>query len=244
MKTFFKYVVPASFLLALIVLLASFTNMRNERIRGNGQMKTESRTAGNFDKISTGGVYHVELQQGSTNSIQIEAEENLLPYIETNVSGSELEITTRRGVNIDPSKKIIVHITIQQVKKLSASGACSYTGKGRINSDNLKLDFSGATHADLDLNARNLEVGMSGASKVDLKGSCQRVSYHASGAANIEALDFQTDEAEIGISGSGEAKVAVAKKLNVSVSGVGKVKYKGNPTVNQSVSGMGNVRQI
>lgn len=244
MKTFFKYVVPATFLVSLVVLLASFTNSRTERIRGNGQMKTESRTAGNFDKISTGGVYNIELQQGNTNSIQVEAEENLLPYIETRISGSELEVTTRNGVNIDPTKKIIVHVTIQQVKRLSASGACSYTGKGPIKSDNLKLVFSGATHADLELNAGELEVGMSGASRVDLKGSCDRVAYKASGAANIDALDFQTREAEIGISGSGEAKVAVEKKLNVNVSGVGKVRYKGNPTVNQSVSGMGNVRQI
>ncbi|NML40909.1 DUF2807 domain-containing protein [Chitinophaga sp. G-6-1-13] len=243
MKTFFKYV-PASFLVALVVLLSSFTNIRNERIRGNGQMKTETRTAGNFDKISTGGVYNIELQQGNTNSIQVEAEENLLPYIETTISGGELEVTTRKGVNIDPSKKIIVRVTIQQVKKLSASGACSYTGKGLIKSDNLKLEFSGATHANLELNARELKVGMSGASKVDLKGSCDKVAYQASGAANIEALDFQTQEAEIGISGSGEAKVAVEKKLNVSVSGVGKVRYKGTPAVNQSVSGMGNVRQI
>ncbi|MGN7821141.1 head GIN domain-containing protein [Chitinophaga sp. 22536] len=244
MKTFFKYVVPATFLVALVVSLASFTNVRNERIRGNGQMKTESRPAGNFDKISTGGVYNIELQQGSTNSIQIEAEANLLPYIETNISGGELEVTTRRGVNIDPSKKITVYVTIQQVKRLSASGACSYTGKGVIKSDNLKLEFSGATHADLNLNAKDLEVGMSGASRVDLKGSCDKVEYKASGAANIDALDFQTQEAAVGISGSGEAKVAVEKKLNISVSGVGKVRYKGNPTVNQTVSGMGNVRQI
>lgn len=243
MKTIFKYVVPAT-LAVLCIALVSFTSIRNERVRGNGHMKTESRTAGDFDKISAGGVYHVELQQGGTNSISIDAEENLLPYIETRISGGELEVTTRKGVNIDPTQKIIVHVTIQQVKRLSASGACSYTGKGRIKSDNLKLVFSGATHADLDLNAKNLEVGMSGASRVDLKGNCEKVAYQASGAANIEALDFQTEEAEIGISGSGEAKVAVAKKLNVSVSGVGKVRYKGNPAVNQSVSGMGNVRQI
>ncbi|SJZ70823.1 Putative auto-transporter adhesin, head GIN domain [Chitinophaga eiseniae] len=244
MKTIFKYVAPATLLVALCVALVSFTGIRTERVRGNGQMKSETRTAGNFDKISTGGVYHIELQQGGTNSISIDAEENLLPYIETRISGGELEVYTRKGVNIDPTQKIIVHVTVQQVKKLSASGACSYTGKGRIKSDDLKLVFSGATHADLDLSARNLEVGMSGASRVDLKGNCEKVAYRASGAANIDALDFQTDEAEIGISGSGEAKVAVAKKLNVSVSGVGKVRYKGNPAVSQSVSGMGNVRQI
>lgn len=247
MKTTFKYVVSATFLVAFCALLASFTISRailNERVRGNGQMKSENRTAGNFNKISTGGVYHVELQQGSTNSVQIEAEENLLPYIETNISGNELEIYTRKGINIDPTKKIIVHVTIQQVKKLTASGACSFTGKGPIKSDNLEVVLSGATSADLDLSAQKLEVGMSGASQVDLKGTCREVSYGASGAAHINALDFQAQDVRVGISGSGEAKVFAEKKLDVSVSGVGKVRYKGSPAVTQSVSGMGNVRPI
>lgn len=249
MKKFFKYVSFAILPVLAIGVLMSFNFVDNnyvyqERVKGNGNVTTENRTAGNFEEISTSGVYKVVLQQGSTNSIKVEAENNLLPYIQTEVSGNELEIHTKRGYSIDPTKDITIYITIQQVKKLSASGASGYNSVGTIKSDHLELSFSGATNAKLDLKARKLEAGMSGASKLELSGSCDEVEYRVSGAGNIAALELQAQQAEIGISGSGEAKVNVQKKLDVSISGVGKVKYKGEPAISQSVSGMGRISKI
>ncbi|WP_212005816.1 head GIN domain-containing protein [Chitinophaga sp. HK235] len=243
MKTI-KYVVSATSFMVLFALLVSFTIHRTERIRGNGNIKTENRTAGNFTDISTSGVYRVVVQQGSSNSIKVEAEENLLPYIKTEVSHGELEITTGDNVNLNPTKDMVVYVTLQDVKKLTASGASSFKGVGTLKSKNLTLSFSGAAHADLDLNIGELEVGLSGASKVMLKGKCNKGEYMISGAANADALDLQTEQAEVGVSGSGEASVQVDKKLNANASGTGRVKYKGEPSITQSVSGMGRVRKL
>ncbi|CAL1517353.1 head GIN domain-containing protein [Chitinophaga sp. MM2321] len=244
MKKLAKFALVALPLMLLLGVLASFSFDKNERIKGNGTMKDESRNATAFEDISTSGVFKVVIQQGSTHSIKVSAEENLLPYIITDVSGDELKIHTKKGYSIDPTRTITVYVTLQKVEKLSASGAGGFTSNGVLKTDHLELSFSGASDANLDINAQKLEVGLSGASNVKLKGSSSNAAYRISGAADISALDLQSQDVEIGISGNGKAKVFAEKKLDVRISGVGNVNYKGTPVVTQAVSGMGRISRI
>ena len=61
------------------------TACNDETIKGNGNVKSESRTAQNFDKISNGGSIDVEITQGTSESVTVLTDENLLPYIITEV---------------------------------------------------------------------------------------------------------------------------------------------------------------
>ena len=246
MKRLATYVMIALPLLLAAGVFASFKyiSINEERIRGNGNVKTESRDAAAFTDIGTSGVYKVVITQGSTHSVRVEAEENLLPYIITDISGGELRIHSRKGYNINPTKDIKVYVTLQKVDKLSASGAGGFTSTNVLNSERIQLKFSGAADANLDIKTQSLEVGLSGASNVKLKGSSESAEYGISGAADIQALDLSTNEVKIGISGTGKANVFVQKKLDVSISGMGTVKYKGDPGVIKAISGMGRISKI
>ena len=244
MKRLAVYLLIALPLLLAAGVLAAFSQVRNERIKGNGNVKQESRNAAAFTDISTSGAYKVVLEQGNTHSIRVEAEDNLLPYIETAISGGELKIHTKKGYHISPTKDITVYVVMEKVNRLSAGGAGGYTSKGALNSDRIQLQFSGAADANLDIHTRQLNVGLSGSSNVKLKGTSEKAEYGISGAADISALDLATGEARIGISGTGNADVFVQKKLDVSISGMGKVKYKGEPGITQAISGMGKISKI
>ncbi|MBS0027397.1 head GIN domain-containing protein [Chitinophaga sp. 22321] len=222
----------------------SFSHIREERIRGNGVMKQEPRDASPFTDISTSGVYKVVIEQGNTHSIRIDAEENLLPYIVTEIVGGELRIHTKRGYDVQPTKEIKVYVTLQKVDRLSASGAGGFTSTGTLKSDRIELSFSGAADANLDIRTELLKVGVSGASNIKLKGSSDKAEYGISGAADIEALDLSTNDAKIGISGTGKANVFVQKKMDVSISGMGNIRYKGEPGITQAISGMGKINKI
>ncbi|MGF6850011.1 hypothetical protein QFZ51_005246 [Chitinophaga sp. W3I9] len=244
MKRIAAYFLVALPLLLTASVLVSFSHQSDQRITGNGNVKEESRNASAFTDISTSGVYKVIIEQGNTHSIRVEAEDNLLPYIQTDIAGDELTIHTKKGYNIQPTKEIKVYITLQKVDKLSASGAGGFTSKGKLTSDRIQLRFSGAAGADLDIRTHELKVGVSGASNIVLKGNTDKADYGISGSADISALDLATDDAKIGISGTGKADVFVQKKLEIGISGMGKVKYKGEPNVTQSVSGMGKISKI
>lgn len=244
MKRITAYCLVALPLLLAATALLSFSSQNNERIKGNGNVKEESREASAFTDISTSGVYKVIIEQGNTHSIRVEAEDNLLPYIVTDISRGELSIHSKKGYNIQPTKDIKVYITLQKVEKLSASGASGFTSKGKLTSDRILLDLSGATDANLDIRTHELKVGVSGAGNITLKGNTDKADYGVSGSADISALDLTTDEAKLGISGTGKANVFVQKSLNVVISGMGNVKYKGEPSINQIISGMGKISKI
>lgn len=226
-------------LLAFVVLLSSF--LQNEKITGNGSVKQEDRQAAKFTNIGTSGTFKVYILQGNTHSIKVEAESNLLPYIETKIDGQDLEVRVKKGYNIKPTKDVNIYVTMEEVRELAASGSGGFYSKNKLKTDKLELAVSGTADADLDLAAREVEVGVSGASNVKLRGSTTKAEYGISGKADIQAFDFQADDVELAISGSGNANVNAQKKLDVAVSGMGNIKYKGNPEIKQSISGMGKI---
>ena len=61
-------------------------------IRESGKTATETRAASGFDRVELNGYGEVILVQGDTESVEVEADENYLPYIETKVSGGTLHL--------------------------------------------------------------------------------------------------------------------------------------------------------
>lgn len=233
-----------SLLLFAFVFSAFTVTGTNEKVKGSGTIKEENRNEGPFRSISTSGSYNVYIQQGTKSDIKIEADDNLLPFIVTKVSGNELEIYTRKGYDIKPSKTINIYVTLDQLEGLTSSGSGGFYSKGKLKGGNVKFTFSGSTNTELELDASDLKVEVSGSSKLNLKGTIPATKYDISGSADVEALELQSSTANIAISGSGKLDVVAEKKLDISVSGMGKIRYKGTPVINQSSSGMAKISKI
>lgn len=234
-------------LIALPFVLAAFmlsSFIRYSEITGNGIVKQEDRKASPFKNISTSGTYKVVIRQGNEHTVKVEAEENLLPYIVTEISGSKLEIYTKKGERIRTTRPVTVYVTMKEVSGLESSGASGFRSEGQLRTNHLSLGTSGASECDLNIDADEVSVGTSGASRIHLQGRANDAKYGTSGASDIDAVDLRSDEVKIGISGSGNARVNAAKTLNVGVSGNGTVQYKGSPAVHQSVSGNGHISKL
>jgi len=245
MKTLrLTWLLPVTLLLFAITFSAFTIKGTNEKVKGSGNIKEENRNEGPFRSISTSGSYNVYIQQGAKSDIKIEADDNLLPYIVTKVSSNELEIYTKKGYDIKPSKTINIYVTIDQLEELSSSGSGGFYSKGKLKGNSVKFSFSGSTNTELDIDASDLKVDVSGSSHLNLKGSIPATKYSISGSADIEALELQSSNADISISGSGKLDVVAEKKLDISVSGMGKIRYKGTPVINQSSSGMAKISKI
>jgi hypothetical protein len=246
MKTLrLNWLLPVSLLLFAFTFSAfTIINGNNEKVKGSGNIKEESRSEGSFRSISTSGSYNVYITQGAKHDIRIEADDNLLPLIVTKVSGDNLEIYSKKGYDIKPSKTINIYVTLDQLEGLSSSGSGGFYSKGKLKGGNVKFSFSGSTNTELDLDASALKVEVSGSSHLNLKGNVPATRYDISGSADVEALDLKASDAQISISGSGKLDVAVEKKLDLSVSGMGKIRYKGTPVINQSSSGMAKITKI
>jgi hypothetical protein len=227
--------------IALLTFSAFTTDLRHERVKGSGNIKQEARNEDPFKSISTSGNYNVYIQQGTKNDIQIEADDNLLPFIETTVRGNELQINTKKGYELKPTRTVNVYVTIEELEGLNSSGMGGFYSKNSLKGDKVVFSFSGSTVANVDLNSNILNVRISGSSSLNLKGNIPQTRYGISGSGKVDAFALRSDNVKVEVSGTGNLDLYADKKLDVSVSGISNVRYKGNATINQSSSGVSKV---
>lgn len=224
-----------------ILLLTRLSSAQN--IQGNGNIQTQSREIGDFDRIQSSGPFDISLTQGDASSVKVEADENLLPYIITEAKGNTLVLKTKKNINIEPSHKITVEVTVKNLEEVKMNGAGALKSTNALRPDHLSITVSGSGNIDLTLKSNALRLDISGSTKAIFKGSCTYTEFIISGTANINADNMISDNAQIVVSGVGKVYVNAQKKLNVYVSGVGKIWYKGNPAISKSVSGMSSVKK-
>ena len=236
----------------LIILLAVpllfFTSCREifgKRINGDGNIKSESRTAGSFNSVDVGGAVDLYLKQDAGQSITIEADANLMQYIDVFNEGDKLVVKTKNGFNLNPSRDIKVSVSAPLFRKIGASGACDvFTVNQLVSNEPFSLELSGASNGKLDVKAPSIDTDLSGACGVEFKGETKDLSAEGSGSVNFKCFDLLAENVKVDISGAGDAEVYASQKLNVEVSGAAGVKYKGNANVSQSVSGAGSVKKV
>jgi len=235
------------FLLAAssLLLFSSCREIFAKRIRGNGNVVTQTRSAGNFNSIDVSGSINVYVKQDSTPSIKVEADDNLQEYIETIDEGDVLRIRTREGFNIRSSSQVKVYVSSPTFKKFEASGACDIFSDGQIsNASEIEIDLSGSCNATMDLNTPRVSSEGSGATTLSLKGQTKDLSVEGSGSTNIKCLDLLSQNVELDLSGAGDAELNASTKISGSISGSADVRYKGNAQTDIHTSGASSVRKI
>lgn len=205
------------FLAACLVIAAGCRWMG---IRGNGHIKTDDRTVGAFAEIDAGGAFEIEWQNGSP-ALQISTDENLLRYVESDVSGDTLRLRTHEQIWPTHGIKVLISSPTRTAARIR--GAVRLTAK-QLTGPKFALEASGASRVSLDGNVNELLADMTGASRLDASG-------------------LQTKIAEISTTGAGDVEIAVAETLKVSITGAGKVSYSGNPTIEKHIVGAGSVRR-
>ena len=254
--------------LAAIIVFISLTvttvqaQWFGKSIRGNHKMVTETRTTSDYDGIGVAGSFDVKLVEGKEGKITINAEENLIPYIITEVDNNTLKIKWKKGYSISTNKHILVTVPFKSISKVSLAGSGDvYTDNATITSDNLKASLSGSGDIRLDVKTGKLEARIAGSGDIELTGITDDLSASIAGSGDIEltgitddlsasiagsgdvkSYDLLAKNGDLRISGSGGIKANVSDMLKVSIAGSGDVTYKGNPKEDVRISGSGSVR--
>ena len=209
--------IPIVLLVACVVLIVG---CHLPGIRGNGHIKTEERAITAFANLDVGGAFEIEWQNGLP-ALRITTDENLLPYIENDVSDGTLHLRTREHVWATHGIKIVISTPTRTGGRIR--GAVKLTVK----------QLSGPSFA----------LESKGASEVILDGSVDRLLVDMTGASQLAADGLQAKTAEISTTGAGDADVAVTDTLKVVITGAGKVTYSGNPpTFKKQITGAGSIR--
>jgi len=213
-------------------------------IHGSGKPASEKREVRGFHAVRLSGVGELTVRQGGTESLSIEAEDNILPKIVTEVEDGRLTIGVERGVSIRPTLPVRYTLVVTDLTDLQLSGS----GKvitGPLQCGDLSVRLSGSGDMQLEsLAADTLQVSISGSGDIRITGQAARQEIQISGSGDYGGKDLESRSAEVSVSGSGDSTLWVRDTLDVRVSGSGDVAYYGSPAVTRKVSGSGSLRNL
>jgi len=216
-------------------------------IPGSGVVISESRPLPEFTAVSIEFPSDVVIRQGETQSVIVEAEDNMLPQLETRIANGVFYIQASDvsyGERVSPTEMVRITLTVRDLNQLDFSTAGSVTVEG-LQTDSLSISISGAGEVHLSgLEVNFLNVELSGAGNIDAAGTAGNLQLEVSGAGKFEGGELATQTAQTNISGMGTTTVWVAQQLTAEISGVGTLNYFGSPHVDQSISGVGNVHSL
>ena len=230
-------------LFSLIILVGGCREIAGERIKGSGHVITENRSTSDFNSIDVSGAIDVYVRQDSATSVKVEADDNILEYIEVHTEGSRLEIYTENNIRLRPSNKIKVYISSPEYKEIQVSGASSVRCENEITSDVLDVNLSGASEGKLELNAPKISVNVTGASNASIKGKTKDFEGSASGASEIRGFDLLSENADVDASGASHIEIYASVRIDGQSSGASSVNYKGNAQSSVEKSGASSVNK-
>lgn len=233
-----KLFIPIAFLL----FFASCDEIFKKTINGNGNITTQQRSVNRADKIKSAGSFDIVIVQGSSPSVKVEADDNLMDYIITRNEGDDLVIKARDGYNLKSDEPIKVTVTTNELEELEVAGSGNVKGEGKFTGrDHLKISIAGTGNIDLEVNTPEIESHIAGSGNITLAGETRDSKIEIAGMGDYKASDLKSENVEIHIAGSGNTHVYAENKLEVHIAGSGDVYYKGNANITQDIAGSGKI---
>lgn len=234
--------------LTLLILLCSLSVLSTgcwaiPKDHSTGDFVKEERAVSNFNKLDIGGAFKVYLSQGDQEKLVLEADQEELKDIVTEVTGGKLKIYTKSDWSTR-FHEMTIWLTFKELESIDFSGAVEVTGEGTLNFSDLDMDISGAAELQLTMKANKLDAEFSGASEVDFSGNIKTGHIELSGASDFDSQNLEFVDLSIEVSGASEAKVWATNTLDIDASGASTIRYKGSPKVSIDESGASSVKPL
>ena len=228
----------------LLVLLSACIFQSCERKSGSGNIERQDRKVGEFSGVDVGGGFEVEIKQGSSYKVRVEADDNILEDIETEVSGGVLTIEYRKGVDINDAT-MKVYVETPSLRSVDASASATVKVEGILRSDkSLHFEASSAASIEAEIDAPSTKIEASSSGKVVLKGRTKDLDAEASSAGSIEARELLSETARAEASSGASVEVHASLKLNGEANSGGSVSYRGEPAVSKEENSGGSISKI
>lgn len=215
--------------LSILLLVVSVTCVQAQKIIGNGNVIKKNREVASFHSVIVKGGWDLVLTQGSSHALTVEADENFMEHLVTEVndgvlniySNTQLSRNWRNGRNGKISRTKI-HLTFKDLKSIKASGGSDVTATTTIQVDQLDLNLQGGSDLErFKLKANSLKGYFSGGSDAEIIfESIQNIDIKANGGSDLEFRDMSAEQCNLVLSGGSDADLE-GKIKELSIEGHG-----------------------
>lgn len=189
-------------------------------IFGSGNLTSEFRNVSSFTKVSSEGVFEVTITQGSPQSVELIADDNVIDNIKTNVVNNELRLYLDKHSFSNVNLK--ANIVVERINGIQNIG----TGSIFVNN----VSENG-----------NFNIYNSGSGNISMEGSAESLTLENEGSGKFKGFQLKLSDCSLKIIGSGDCEVNASNTLHVSIEGSGNTYYKGLPNITTSINGSGKI---
>jgi hypothetical protein len=207
-----------------LAVLAVCASCSKPVVAGSGTQSVEERGFSGYTSIvATGTGLKLVARVGDTELVRISGDDNLVPLVETSLSGSTLSVGTGKRV-LRPKHPLVVEVTSRRLQEVRLAGA--------IDAEVLDFDDD------------RLAVELTGVGAVRLSGTAGNLAVTIHGAGRLDGTDLVARNAEVSVLGAGEARVHVTGRLVAKIVGAGAIHYAGKPILEPTVTGVGSLKPL
>ena len=183
--------------------------------RGEGAVKTEAREVAAFSRIETSAGIDVSVTFAPTPSLEVHAQENLLPLIIAEVKDDTLHLRITR-----------LYTTTEKVEAILTTPSLT------------RLVLSGGAHGQItDLQADDVELELSGGSRLDATGKVTNLALGMSGGSAAGLQDLETRTIKVDASGGCNATVRASGEVRGSATGGSRITVIGEAALSVDTTG-------
>lgn len=209
--------------------------------KGNGNIVTDTRSiTEDFTKVSASEGLMVYVTQADEFSIEVEADDNIIDLIDTEIRNGKLRINCSK--NIGRATKNI-YVSLPKITELSGSSGSHLETKNTIKTSELEVDASSGAVLELEIVSNEIDIDASSGANLRISGTADEAIIDVSSGGNINAKNLITQNCNAGASSGGNVKVQVSRSLIADASSGGNISYSGEPTVETKKSVSGSVHQ-
>jgi hypothetical protein len=235
------------FLAATLITSAGYTTAKPHKTIKATVAEIVDRHLSGFHAINVAGPFDVDIVQGGTESVKIEAPTDVMEHILTDVNNGVLKIYNKHdmwnwGNWFGLHKKILVHVVIKDVNDINISGSGDVYCRDGLTANSLRLNISGSGDMTGKVSVKTLESKITGSGDMKLAGNAENSTVSVVGSGDFTARNLATISTAVRVSGSGDAAVNASDRLDAAVNGSGDINYSGSPkNVNKHKSGSGDI---
>ncbi|HEY9170390.1 MAG TPA: head GIN domain-containing protein [Lutibacter sp.] len=241
MKTLIRITILISIYLALLFTTSSCNFDGVIGVKGNRNVVSEDREIrSDFEIITVQQGINLFITQGKPTNINVEADENIMDLLITEVKSNELNIYFEKNVN--QAKARNVYLTTETILKIKASSGASVNSENTLQSASLELDSSSGSTIKIRVNANDVISESSSGSSIKLYGKCNTFTANSSSGSTINARELKTVDAKVQASSGANINVNVTGKLMAKASSGADIDYNGSPeAIDKETSSGGSV---
>lgn len=228
-------------LLALFMSSCAFDMSFGDGKRGNGEIAEDQReVTEEFTVVSAQEGLDVYVTQADDYEILVEADENVIELIGTDIRDGRLKVHTYENIGRATKK---IYISMPSITGLHTSSGADLITKSTIETDKIDLSASSGSDLKVMLDADEVDAKTSSGADIKLSGSANLFYADASSGSDIKAREFEVKRCVADASSGADIRVNVSEKLTAEASSGADISYTGEASVTKKKSVSGSVHK-